>query len=70
MTEIELLKIIEEGGERRNSLLNPAVRRAIQVGLIPETGTPEDKLEYWSKMESVIVEFLTEAWRYSDIYAD
>ena len=67
MTETELLRILELGGDASRSLIGPAITKAYKVGLIPQFSTHAGhKDEVWSQFEEVLKEFLTEAWRNSD----
>jgi hypothetical protein len=69
MTELELLRIIDMGGDASRSLIGPAITKAHKVGLIPQFSTHAGhKEEVWSQIEEIVKEFLTEAWRNADTH--
>lgn len=56
-----LLSRLSKGSEDRITLLQPAVAKAVEVGLLPKNVPAEDSIEYWEKIESVLVAFLKES---------
>jgi len=69
MKEIELLRLLEIGGDASRALIGPAITKAHKVGLIPEFSTHAGhKEEIWRQFEEILIEFLTEAWRNADIH--
>lgn len=57
----ELLEKLKGGGEDRIALLQPAVAKAAEVGLLPKHVPAEDSIKYWSNLESVLISFLESA---------
>jgi hypothetical protein len=53
-----LIERLREKGDDRVYLLQPAVAKAVEVGLLPKNVPAEDSVEYWKKIESVLVAFL------------
>lgn len=60
--EIEtVIERLNKGGEPRIALLQPAVAKAAEVGLLPKHVPAEDSIKYWENLESVLVAFLESA---------
>lgn len=50
----ELEKILNEKGEEKTKLLQPAVKKAAELGLIPAHSSLEDYEKNWGAIEEVL----------------
>lgn len=57
----ELEKILNEKGEEKTKLLQPAVKKAAELGLIPAHSSLEDYEKNWGAIEEVLKSFLKAA---------
>uniref|UniRef100_UPI001E2DD7F7 hypothetical protein n=1 Tax=Reinekea sp. G2M2-21 TaxID=2788942 RepID=UPI001E2DD7F7 len=56
-----LIERLKKGGEDRITLLQPAVAKAAEVGLLPKNVPAEDSIKHWDNLESVLISFLESA---------